>query len=88
MLIVSELFIIAVYDVDAKKFVCYSRMLVVTNLVVSGVQCNFSKIGCSNLSPFLKIHIHTWIKNVAALALGNLIVFISIFVLETRYPVK
>ena len=88
MLIVSKLFNIAVNDVHAKKSFCFRWMLVVTKLVVSGVQCNFSRIGCSNLSPFLKIHVHMWIKNVTALAVVNLIVFIFIFVLETRYPVK
>ena len=39
MLVVTELFNIAVNDTHAKKSVCYSRMFVVTELVVSGTQC-------------------------------------------------
>ena len=39
MLIVSELFNAAVNDLNAKKSVRYSRVLIVTELTVSGTQC-------------------------------------------------
>ena len=40
VLIVTELFNIAVNDFDAKKSAHCSQVLVVTELVVSGTQCN------------------------------------------------
>ena len=40
MFAVTELFNIAVNDIDGRKWACYSRVLVVTELVVSGTQCN------------------------------------------------
>ena len=39
MLVVTELFNITVYYFDAKKPAHYRRVLVVTELVVSGTQC-------------------------------------------------
>ena len=43
MPIVTELFNIAANDFDAKKFACYSWMLIVTKLVVSGTQCTLNE---------------------------------------------
>ena len=40
LLIVTELFNMAVNDFDAKQSPRYSRVLVVTELVLSGTQCN------------------------------------------------
>ena len=40
LLVVTKLFNIAVNYFDAKKSACYSRILVVTELVVSGIQCS------------------------------------------------
>ena len=39
MLIVIELFYIAVIDFDAKTFDRYNRVLVITELIVSRTQC-------------------------------------------------
>ena len=41
MLIVTELFDLAVNDIEAKKSSRYSRVLAVTELVVSGIQCSY-----------------------------------------------
>ena len=41
MLIVTELFKIAVNSFDAKKFAGYSCMVVVTKLIVGDTQCMF-----------------------------------------------
>ena len=40
VLLVTELFNMAVNDFDAKQSARYSRVLVVTELVLSGTQCN------------------------------------------------
>ena len=40
VLVVMELFNMAVNDFDAKQSARYSRVLVVTELVLSGTQCN------------------------------------------------
>ena len=40
LIVTAELFSIAVNDIDAKKSARYSWVLVVTELVVSGTQCN------------------------------------------------
>ena len=42
MLSVTELFNIAVNDFDATKSTCCKRVLVVTELVVCGIQCIFA----------------------------------------------
>ena len=44
VLVVTELFNIAVNDFDAKKSACYSRMLVVTEIVVCGIQCTIVEL--------------------------------------------
>ena len=41
VLFVTELFNIVAIDFDAMKTTCYSQVLLVTALVVSGTQCNF-----------------------------------------------
>ena len=42
VLVVTELFNMAVNDFDAKQSTCYGRVLVVTELVLSGTQCTCS----------------------------------------------
>ena len=44
MLVVTELFNIAVNDSDTKKADHYRRVLVITKLVVSGTQCKFPQL--------------------------------------------
>ena len=51
VLVIDELFNMAVNDFDGKKSAPYSRVLVVTELVVSGTQCNCFGVvsGCVKL---------------------------------------
>ena len=42
VLVVTELFNMAVSDFDAKQSACYSRMFFVTELVLSGTQCRLN----------------------------------------------
>ena len=40
LFVVTKFFHIAVNDFDTKKYACYSRVLVVTKLVLSDTQCS------------------------------------------------
>ena len=53
----TEVFNIAVDDSDAKKAACYSRLLVVTDLVVSGTRCTFLNLHVLCTSTILYVFV-------------------------------
>ena len=57
MLVVTELFNITVSESDAKKTAHYSRVLVVTELVVSGIQCVQLSVSHWRLNLNLKVKV-------------------------------
>ena len=54
MLIVTELFNTSVNDFDAKKSVLCSRVIVVTELIVSRTQCTYSCVTLMFVNDFYR----------------------------------